>query len=67
MLTQNYALAFEHALASGTGLSAALATSPLATRRTWKNFPTTVTVPNSGGTSFTSSLMAQLKMVGADH
>ncbi len=62
MLTQNYALAFQHAMASGTGLSAALAGSPLTTT-TWKNFPTTVTVPN-GGSTFTSSLMAQLKMVG---
>ena len=61
MLTQNYALALEHALASGTGLTTSLAGSPLATY--WKTFPTTVTVPNGGG-SFTSSLLAQLKMVG---
>ena len=60
MLTQNYALALEHALSSGTGLTASLASSPLATY--WKSFPTTVTVPNAGG-SFTSSLMAQMKMV----
>jgi uncharacterized protein (DUF1501 family) len=60
MLMDNYALAFEHALASGTGLTTSLASSPLATY--WKSFPTTVTVPNGGG-SFTSSLLSQLKMV----
>lgn len=60
MLEQNYALAFEHALASGTGLTASLASSPLTSF--WKAFPTAVTVPNAGGT-FTSSLLSQLKMV----
>ncbi len=60
MLLQNYALAFEHALASGTGLTTSLASSPLAAY--WKSFPTTITVPNGGGT-FTSSLLAQMKMV----
>ncbi len=60
MLTQNYALAFEHALASGTGLTASLNNSPLTTY--FNSFPTTITVPNGGGT-FTSSLLSQLKMV----
>jgi uncharacterized protein (DUF1501 family) len=60
MLINNYALAFEHALSSGTGLTSSLGSSPLSTY--WKSFPTTVTVPNGGG-SFTSSLLAQLKMV----
>ena len=60
MLAQNYALALEHALASGSGLTASLAGSPLASY--WKTFPTTVTTPN-GGSTFTSSLLAQLKMV----
>ena len=60
MLLQNYALAFEHALSSGTGLSTSLASSPMAAY--WKTLPTTVTAPN-GGTAFTSSLLAQMKMV----
>ncbi len=61
MLTSNYSLALEHALASGTGLTTALNASPMSTY--WKSaFPTTITVPNAGG-SFTSSLMSQLKMV----
>ena len=60
MLTANYALAMEHALASGSGLTTSLASSPLATY--WKTFPTTITLPNAGG-SFISSLLAQLKMV----
>ena len=64
MLTQNYALAFQHALNSGTGLTAAVNSSPMASYWAAKTtpFPTTVTVPNGGG-SFTSSLLAQLKMV----
>ena len=64
MLTENYALAFEHALASGTGLTTALGSSPMSAYWAAKttSFPTTVTVPNGGG-SFTSSLLAQLKMV----
>ena len=49
MLLQNYALAFEHALSSGTGLSTSLASSPMAAY--WKTLPTTVTAPN-GGTRF---------------
>jgi uncharacterized protein (DUF1501 family) len=60
MLVQNYALALEHALASGAGLTTALNDSPLASY--WSTFPSTVTVPNGGGT-FTSSLLAQMKMV----
>ena len=61
MLTSNYALALEHALASGSGLSTALGNSPLATY--WSTYPKNVTVPNAGGTITNSSLMAQLKMV----
>ncbi len=64
MLLNNYALAFEHALASGTGLTTSLNNSPLGTTGTkyWDAFPTSVIVPNGGGT-FTSSLLSQLKMV----
>ena len=46
---QNYALAFEHALASGTGLTTRSPASPLSAY--WKTFPTTVTVPNGGNPS----------------
>ena len=60
MLTLNYALALEHALASGTGLTTALNGSPLASY--WNSFPTSVTTPN-GGSTFNSSLMSQMKMV----
>ncbi|MEO7932770.1 MAG: DUF1501 domain-containing protein [Chthoniobacterales bacterium] len=60
MLTENYALALEHALASGTGLTTSLNNTQLASA--WSSFPTTVTVPN-GGATFASSLMSQLKMV----
>lgn len=60
MLVDNYALAMEHALASGSGLTTALSGSPMS--KYWSSFPTTVTVPNGGGT-FTSSLLAQMKMV----
>ena len=60
LLVQNDPLALEHALASGSGLTTSLNGSPLASY--WKAFPTTVTVPNGGG-SFTSSMLAQMKMV----
>ena len=61
MLMSNYALALEHALASGTGLTSALNASPLASY--WNTtFPTKITVPNSA-TTFTSSLLSQLRMV----
>ena len=60
MLTRNYSLALEHALASGTGLSTALNATKMAS--TWSTYPTQVTVPNAGG-SFASSLMSQLQMV----
>jgi uncharacterized protein (DUF1501 family) len=60
MLVQNYALALEHALASGAGLTTALGESQMAAF--WSSFPSTVTVPNGGG-SFTSSMLAQMKMV----
>ncbi len=61
MLTSNYALALEHALASGTGLTTALNATPMATY--WNAYPTKITVPNSTVTPFTSSLLSQLKMV----
>ena len=60
MLRQNYSLALEHALASGSALSAALTGTKMA--GTWTSYPTAVTVPNGGG-SFGSSLMSQLQMV----
>ena len=60
LLTQNYSLAMEHALATGAGLSTALSSSQMASY--WTAFPKTVTAPN-GGTAFTSSLLAQMKMV----
>jgi uncharacterized protein (DUF1501 family) len=60
MQVENYALAMEHALASGAGLTTALGSSPMKTY--WSTFPTKVTVPNGGG-SFTSSMLAQMKMV----
>ncbi len=62
MLTQNYALALEHALATGSSLSAALAGSPMLAY--WNVFPRNIVVPNGGGTINNSSLLAQLKMVG---
>ena len=62
MLTSNYALALEHALASGSGLTTALGNTQVGTTTFTSLFPTTVAVPNGGGT-FTSSLMSQLKMV----
>ena len=60
MLTRNYSLALGHALASGTALSTALTATKMAS--TWSSYPTSVTVPNGGG-SFGSSLSQQLKMV----
>ena len=61
MLTSNYSMALQHALASGTGLTTALNATPMTSY--WNAFPTKITVPNSTTTPFTSSLMAQLKMV----
>jgi uncharacterized protein (DUF1501 family) len=66
MLLQNYALALDHSIATGTGLSLSLSNSPLWNNGTGyfgttANFPNIV-VPNSGN-SFGSSLMSQLKMV----
>ncbi len=61
MLLQNYALAIDHANATGTALTAALSNSPL--NAYFNAFPTTITVPNGGGTINNSSLLAQLKMV----
>jgi uncharacterized protein (DUF1501 family) len=60
LLTQNYSLALEHAISTGAGLSTALTASKMASY--WTAFPKTVTAPN-GGTAFTSSLLAQMKMV----
>ncbi|HEY0369378.1 MAG TPA: DUF1501 domain-containing protein [Chthoniobacterales bacterium] len=63
MLLQNYALALDHSLATGSGLSNALGNSPLFASyfNVAANFPSIV-VPN-GGPTFGSSLMAQLKMI----
>ena len=61
LLTQNYSLALEHALATGAGLSSALSATKMASY--WSTFPKNVTVPNAGN-SFASSLLAQMKMVG---
>ncbi len=61
MLLQNYALALDHANATGSSLSTALAGSPLNTY--FNSFPANVVVPNGGGTITNSSLLAQLKMV----
>ena len=61
MLTQNYSLALQHAMASGSGLSTSLTNSPLSTY--WTSYLLNITVPNSGGTITNSSLSSQLKMV----
>jgi uncharacterized protein (DUF1501 family) len=63
MLVQNYALALDHSLATGSSLSASLANSPLLASyfNVTANFPS-VSVPN-GGPTFTSGLMSQLKMI----
>ncbi len=62
MLTSNYSLALEHALASGSGLTTAISNSQVTSTTFDSLFPTTINVPNGGG-SFNSSLMSQLKMV----
>ena len=64
MLVQNYALALDHSLATGSSLSASLANSPLLASyfNVAANFPS-IAVPNGGPTINNSSLMAQLKMV----
>ena len=63
LLLQNYALALDHSLATGSGLSASLANSPLLASyfNIATNFPSIV-VPN-GGPTFASGLMSQLKMI----
>lgn len=63
MLLQNYALALDHSLATGSMLSTSLGNSPLLANyfNVAANFPNVV-VPN-GGPSFGSNLMAQLKMI----
>ena len=62
MLVQNYALALDHSLATGSSLSASLTNSPLTNYfNAVANFPA-ISVPN-GGPTFNSNLMAQLKMV----
>ena len=64
MLTQNYSLALQHALASGSGLSTALNNSPLLSYfTTATTYPVNVVVPNAGGTINNSSLSQQLRMV----
>ncbi|MDQ6624222.1 MAG: DUF1501 domain-containing protein [Verrucomicrobiota bacterium] len=62
MLLQNYALALDHSIATGSSLSTSLGNSPLLSYfNNAATFPN-ITVPN-GGPTFGSSLMAQLKMV----
>ncbi|MDQ6654927.1 MAG: DUF1501 domain-containing protein [Verrucomicrobiota bacterium] len=63
MLVQNYALALDHSLATGSMLSSSLANSPLLASyfNVAANFPSIV-VPN-GGPTFASGLMSQLKMI----
>ncbi len=63
MLLQNYALALDHSLATGSSLSNSLANSPLLASyfNVTANFPNIV-VPN-GGPTFASNLMSQLKMI----
>ncbi len=66
--TNNYAKALDGTIAAGQGLSTALTASPMAayysTVANWSKTGTAhqVVTPN-GGTTFTSSLMQQLKMV----
>ena len=66
--TSNYAKALDNTLAAGAGLSAALASSQMASYYTtvgnWSKtgFAHQVVTPNAGST-FTSGLMQQLKMV----
>ena len=66
MLVQNYALALDHSLATGSMLSNSLANSPLYLPAN-SYFKDTTTFPNvvvpNGGPTFSSGLMAQLKMV----
>jgi uncharacterized protein (DUF1501 family) len=63
MLVQNYALALDHSIATGSLLSSSLANSPLFASyfNVAANFPSIV-VPN-GGPTFNSGLMSQLKMI----
>lgn len=63
MLLQNYALALDHSLATGSMLSSSLANSPLLASyfNVAANFPS-IAVPN-GGPTFSSGLMSQLKMI----
>ncbi len=61
LITQNYSLALQHALASGSTLATALNATQMAAF--FKTYPTNITVPNGGGTINNSSLMQQLQMV----
>ena len=68
MFTSNYAKALNNSISTGAGLSAALSSSQMAsywtTAANWSKTATIhqVVTPN-GGSTFTSSLMQQLKMV----
>ena len=68
LFTSNYAKALDNTIATGAGLSAAMTNSQMATYwstvANWSKTATAhqVVVPN-GGSTFTSSLMQQLKMV----
>ena len=67
--TNNYAKALDNTLAAGAGLSTALSSSQMASYWTtvanWSKTGTAhqVITPNAGGSTFTSGLMQQLKMV----
>lgn len=69
MFTSNYAKALDNSIATGAGLSAGLAGTQMAsywsTVSNWSKTATAhqVVTPNTGGSTFTSSLMQQLKMV----
>lgn len=68
LFTANYATALDNSIATGSGLSGALSSSQMAsywtTAANWSKTGTIdqVVTPN-GGTTFTSNLMKQLKMV----
>ena len=67
--TSSYAKALDNTIATGSGLSTALSSSQMASYWTtvpnWSKTATAnqVVTPNAGGSTFTSSLMQQLKMV----
>ena len=70
LFTQNYALALDNSISTGSALSAGLLNSLMAsywtTRANWSkdvNNDYRVITPNPGGANFTSTLMQELRMV----